>query len=63
MLATTFVTGFIHASRGKIQGLLKTSPIVFKDLQLMNNTDLSVSSTSEMLDRDNGDISTGNHKA
>ena len=43
----------------KIQRLLKASPTVFKDLKLMKNTDLSVKSTSEMLDRDNGDISTG----
>ena len=38
-------TGFIQASRSKFrtfQGLLKVSPTVFKDLQLMNNTDLSV---------------------
>ena len=35
----------------KIQGLLKASPAVFKDLILMTNSDLSVKkSTSEMLD-------------
>ena len=28
----------------KIQGLLKASPTVFKDLMLMTNTDLSVKS-------------------
>ena len=34
--------GFIHASMSKIQGLLKASPTVFKDLKLMKNTDRSV---------------------
>ena len=34
--------GFIQASLSKIQGLLKAFPIVFKDLKLMKNTDLSV---------------------
>ena len=29
-------------SMGKIQGLLKASPTVFKDLKLMENTELSV---------------------
>ena len=28
----------------KIQGLLKATPTVFKDLKLMNNNDLSVKS-------------------
>ena len=36
------ITGFIQASMSKIQGLLKDSPTVFKDLKLMKNTDLSV---------------------
>ena len=35
-------TGFIQASKSKIQGLLKASPTVFKDLKLMKNTDQSV---------------------
>ena len=38
-------TGFIRAIMHKIQGLSrtsKTSPTVFKDLNIMNNTDLSV---------------------
>ena len=34
--------GFIQASISKIQGLLKASPTVFKDLKLTKNTDLSV---------------------
>ena len=33
---------FVQASMSKIQGLLKASPTVFKDLKLMINTDLSV---------------------
>ena len=35
-------TAFIQASMSKIQGLLKASPTVFKDLKLMKNTDQSV---------------------
>ena len=42
--------GFIKANMSKIQGLLKASPTVFKDVKLMKNTDLSVNFTSEMLD-------------
>ena len=38
----------------KIQGLT-----VFKVLKLMKNTDRSVKTSSEMLDWENGDISTG----
>ena len=33
-----FVTGFIQASMSKIQGLLKASPTVFKDLKLLKKT-------------------------
>ena len=36
------ITGFIQASMSKIQGLLKATPTIFKDLKLMNITDLSV---------------------
>ena len=39
--------GFVQASMSKIQdfqGLLKASPIVFKDLMLKKKTDLSVKS-------------------
>ena len=35
-------TGFIQASMSKIQGLLKASPTVFKDLKLMKNPDLII---------------------
>ena len=35
-------TGFIQASTSKIQGLLKASLTVYKDLKLMKNTDLSI---------------------
>ena len=35
-------TGFVQASVSKIQGLLKASSTVFKDLKLIKNTDLSV---------------------
>ena len=47
MLTGIFDTGLIQASTSKIQGLLKASPTVFKDLKLMKNT-------SDMLDLDNG---------
>ena len=40
----------------KIQGLTKASPTVFKDLEFMKNTDLSV----KIQDWDNGDIGTEN---
>ena len=41
-IAKDILSEFIQASMGKIQGLLKASPTVFKDLKIMKNTDLSV---------------------
>ena len=35
-------SGYIQASMSNIQGLLKASPTIFKDLKLMKNTDLRV---------------------
>ena len=42
LITKDILSEFIQASMGKIQGLFKASPTVFKDLKLMKNTDLSV---------------------
>ena len=36
------LAGFIQASMSKIQGFLKASPIVFKDLKVMKKTGIKV---------------------